>query len=122
MIQIQYDDLMDIIASAYDLNESCTTGTIRVHMDMLNGIWNELRKMVYEYRATGKAVNFNYAVLQSKYMRITCKLSDYLQPISNSRSESLNSNNNQISLPKIELPKFLVSFLSFDALLNCRYR
>lgn len=105
LLQIQYDDIMDIIANARDINESSSSGTIRVHMELLNGMWNEIRKLVYDYKSAGKQLGFNYNVLMSKYMDVTSKLTDFLQPNTSSRSESMHTNS-QFSLPKIELSKF----------------
>lgn len=105
LLQVQYDDIMDIIATSRDINETSSPGTIKVHMELLNGMWTEIRKLVYEYKSTGRSICFNYTTLLSKYMDVTSKLTDFLQPNSSSRSESIRTNP-QFSLPKIELPKF----------------
>ncbi|XP_055308589.1 uncharacterized protein LOC129572612 [Sitodiplosis mosellana] len=108
LLKIIYDDMLDLLATARDINETSSTGTIRVNLELINNMWSELRKLVYEYKSTGKPIAFNYNTLLLKYMNVTSKLSDFLQPISNSRVEnnSMPTSSTQFSLPKIELPKF----------------
>lgn len=105
LLQMQYEEFMDIVATARDINESSSVGSVRVHMDMLTSLYGELRKLIFEYKSSGKSISFNYNQLQSKYMSIICKLNDFLQSISSSQSETTDSNP-RFSLPKINLPTF----------------
>lgn len=47
LLQLHYEDLMDIMATARELNENSNRGLVKVHLDSLSSIWTELRKLVY---------------------------------------------------------------------------
>lgn len=90
-------------------------------MDLLQSVkehlWTEIRKLVYDYEATGKDISFNYNTLTHKYMITitTGKLNDLLR-FQFSSSGSQTTSDAHFSLPKIELPKFTRELPKFTEL------
>lgn len=105
LLSLQYEEMMDMLTVARDIDAKSGHGTIKAHLDNLKSTWTEFRANVYQTKADGKEFDFSYNHLLQKYMLTVGKLNDFLI-IPKAIVSEKTSSNVQFSLPKIQLPEF----------------
>lgn len=103
-LSLQYDEVMNLLTVAEELESTCGHGFIKVHLENLNVIWNEFRSTMFKNKSEGKEIGFCYSLLFNKYMCVSGKLSDMLTSKPKINNEIVS--NNQFNLPRIQLPEF----------------
>lgn len=103
-LSLQYDEVMNLLTVAEELESTCGHGLIKVHLENLSAIWNEFRSTMFKNKSEGKEIGFSYSLLFNKYMCVSGKLSDML--ISKPKINNEIASNNQFNLPRIQLPEF----------------
>lgn len=106
MLEIQYNDLMDLIAGANDLNEESSRGHITTYLQMLNDTWTSFRMEINKQRLEKKPVSVSYRAVLVKYMRVTGNLNDLICSMSQPRSKTDRGFDVKFAFPKIILPEF----------------
>lgn len=102
---LQYEEMMDMLAAARDLNENSSHGSVCAVLDNLKLMWTEFRTSIYKSKTEGKELTFSYNLLLQRYMSTNGKLNDILMKPNKSIAKEASSNI-QFSLPKIKLPEF----------------
>lgn len=103
LLNILYNELMDCMAAARDLDGATSYGFIEATMNNLNAVWTEFRSEYLRERAGNGKIEFSYANILQKYMKIAGNLNDIIKM---DKSKSVKTTDNQFSLPKLRLHEF----------------
>lgn len=103
-LMVPYEELMDFIFAAEELNTNSSKGVAQTHHDMLTTAWTEFRAVLQSERAAKRNIGLNYNIILQRYMSASGKLNDLLK--SNSSVNPNVSSSVQFSLPTIKLPEF----------------
>lgn len=107
ILAMQYNDIMDLLASARDFSSETSHGLMMAHAANLNTMWSEFRSFYYQEKAAGKPISFSFTGLLQKFISVSGKLNDLVK--NQNRPQLQNneqSSNVQFNLPKLQLPEF----------------
>lgn len=103
LLNILYNEIMDCLASAMNLDGAVSLGFIEATIGNLNTVWSEFRAAYLKQKSINGKIDFSYPIVAHKYMKITGGLNDMLKP---DRKSIVKTSDNQFSLPKLKLHEF----------------
>lgn len=110
LIDVQYDEIMDLINSANEIDESTSTGYINAHLKLMTTTWDDLRSSIQTSKVNGDDIAFDYAQLMKEYMVTYGSLQDFIDKKRSISNSNTNVSSTQFLLPKIQLPQFSGQF------------
>lgn len=104
LLKILYNELMDCLASARNLDGATSFGYIEATIKNMNFVWTEFRAAYLQQRTANTTMDFSYSAVLNKYMKISGDLNDIIKR--NRVNIVKTTSETQFSLPKLKLHEF----------------